>query len=322
MKPNSLEYIFPKLNQQTIKLSALGVSSRVFYNWKEKGVIDYEHNYTVDDLKNKVNRKAILLNAFDALWILIVIEFRALNINLDSLIELKNFLFGPMEFHLGDETLESFNDESLKELIPEDVIKNFNITAEDFLKQIKSYKPNSNIYYSNISSLINSIIMYGHNPSLMIHKLPFENQLNFYIFNPHAELYYYKTINQNFNEAFLNNFNQFSIISIPILPLISRFFVVEALMPYTIALGLYTENELKLLSILKNKAFDKITVYNDRGKKDVSFEVSLSENVSGEKAKQLRKIIGLKAYEKIETIYRNEKTIFINKTTKYRPKQP
>jgi hypothetical protein len=314
--------LFPTLNKRTIKLSALDVSSRVFFNWKDKGVIDYKHTYNKVDLEKKVNRKAILLNVFEALWILIVLELRTLNISLEALIELKVFLFSSIEADLNAEELKHLDNDSLKTLIPEEVITGLDISIEDLLKKIKNNESyNESIYYSNIAGLINAILINGHSPSIMIYKEPSIENNNFYIFNPHAERFYYNTLKQDYRDVIINKLAEFSIINIPIKPLLSKFFEKDALNTYATTLGLYTDNEIALFNIIKDKKYDKIIIKNNKDKEDISFEVSSFESIQGDKAVALRKLIGLKDYQKVEVTYRNEKHVFINKIIKYRPKQ-
>jgi hypothetical protein len=312
--------LYPSLDKSTIKLSALNVSSRVFFNWKDKGVINYKHRYNKDDLEKKVNRKTITLNVFEALWILIVLELRTLNISLESLIELKAFLFSSIKIDLDANELKHLDNDSLKTLIPKEVISELDINIEDLLKNIKNKETyNDSIYHSNIAGLINAILINGHNPSIMIYKEPSIEKNNFYIFNPITERFYYNTLKEDYREVIINKLAEFSIINIPIKPFLSKFFEKDDLNNYATSLGLYTDNELVLFNIIKNKKFDTIIVKNNNEKEDISFEVSSYESFQGDKAIELRKLIGLKDYQKAEVTYRNEKHVFINKITKYRP---
>jgi len=312
--------LFPKLSEPTVKLSELGVSRRAFFHWKDKNVIDYKHDFDKDDIASGVIRKLILLNAYQALWVMMIEELRSLNIDLKSLVALKKFLFSPIQIDLEAENLKDLDDESLRDIIPGDVLDQTEISAETLLEIAKKFKGSSDILFTNISSLLSGVLLLGQDMSLMMFKEPLRGKLGFYVFDPAAEQLHYRSIKQDFKTVFVKKFAEFSIISVPIRPLLARFFEEDALQTSAMALGLYTKNEIRLLDVIKKRAYDRITVYRDSGRNDISFEVTDGLEVRGELARELRRCIGLKEYQRAEVVYRNDSTVYMNRTMKYKPK--
>jgi len=312
--------LFPRLGEPTVRLSDLGVSHRTFFHWKDKNVIDYEHDFDDEEIASGVKRKLILLNAYQALWVMVIEELRSLNIDLKSLVALKEFLFGAIKVDWEEGQLERFDDDVLKAMVPEDVIAETGMDAKTVLERVRGEEKRNDVNFSNISALLCGIFMFGQETSLMMYKEPSQGKLEFYVFNPLSEEVYYSSIGQDFRNALVSKLGEFSIVSVPIRPLLSKFFEREALVPSAMALGLYTENEAKLLDIIRRKAYDKITIYRDNARNDISFEVKDGREINGERARELRRCLGLKQYERAEVVYRNDTAVYINRTVKYKPK--
>jgi hypothetical protein len=91
-----LKFLLPKLIEHKVPVSVLNIKRRVFFHWKQEGLIDYEP-YIVEalnptDKNSKVVKKWLHLNAFDMLWLLMVKELRNFNIDLKTIKGLKTYL--------------------------------------------------------------------------------------------------------------------------------------------------------------------------------------------------------------------------------------
>ena len=88
--------LLPKLIEHRVPVSVLNINRRVFFHWKQEGLIDYEP-YIVEienkeDKNSKKVKKWLHLNAFDMLWLLMVKELRSFNIDLKTIKELKTYI--------------------------------------------------------------------------------------------------------------------------------------------------------------------------------------------------------------------------------------
>lgn len=309
---------YPDLSRPSVSISDLEVSHRVFFNWKEKGIIDYEHHFTPEDIANKVTRKKIELNAFEALWILIVKEMRSFNVGLDTISELKSFLFTVPDYGF----IKSLSKEDINEIatigLPKDassILNALDVDIPNLVDYVQNGPTLNKIYFSPIGTLINAILLSGQSPSVFIFKKPSESGLNFEIFNPDLESQYYGQNDQDYRTDLVQGMVEHSVINIPIRPLFEQFFDNRSLLKRSKDFGLFTSSELKILKILKSRDFDKIIIHNNNDEQ-ITVESTASEQVFGQKAMELRKTLGLKEFKRVEVVLRNHKNLVITNTTK------
>ena len=127
------------LGQEHFKISDLGVTSRVFSNWKIKNIIP-----KVDE------RQWVRLNLFEYFWIQIIKDLRALGLPLKLIEKVKDQLFNQLSFK------ELFFDE--QDVFQEEIIRDNKrfITDEEF-EQFK-YDMINNSHDENVSSFLNASI--------------------------------------------------------------------------------------------------------------------------------------------------------------------
>ena len=310
--------IFSKLSQKHVILSDLGVPYRVFVNWSDKQIIDYKVSSSNND-KN-VTRKRVSLNYFEALWVLIVKELRLFGVPLKVIREVKVFLFSQIDIS----TISKDNNEIkaiFKEAVSEEVFdlmeeSGFN---EHKLEDIVSSDFNGyEMYTTNLGGLVSSVLLLGHSPSLIFYRNPIEEELNlgFTIFNPIANKIEAALQGRDFRDDLVHNLINFSVFSIPILPLITMFYQDESLFKYTNNFALYTPNELELLEIIKGRNFKQIKIYKSQQGDKLNVEIINEKNLKNNDARELKKILGLKQYERAEVIFRNDKHLLIKNMIK------
>jgi len=137
--PENRDKLMDILGQEHFKISDLGVTSRVFSNWKIKNIIP-----KVDE------RQWVRLNLFEYFWIQIIKDLRALGLPLKLIAKVKDQLFNHLNLReiLFDEQ-GGFREESLQDN------KRF-VTDEEF-EQFKSDMIN-NRDDENVSSFLNASI--------------------------------------------------------------------------------------------------------------------------------------------------------------------
>ena len=127
------------LGQEHFKISDLGVTSRVFSNWKLKNIIP-----KVDE------RQWVRLNLFEYFWIQIIKDLRALGLPLKLIEKVKDQLFFNLTLR------EVFFDEK-GDFREDDLRKSIGIISDEEYEQIKSDMLN-NSDDENISSFLNASI--------------------------------------------------------------------------------------------------------------------------------------------------------------------
>ena len=315
---NLIEH-FPKLNERKVKLSALDIAPRVFTNWKQMGVIDYEQNLFDENESKKVSRRMFQFNAFEALWLLIVKELRMLHISLNTIKDLKAFLFAS-PFESLDETVSSIELKTVlsktidKELMQETGLDQMEL--DDIKKSFETLPESYKIFTTRIAGLFSAIYFSNHSPSLHIFKTPNSEEIQFFEFYPQISQAIAREHDEDFINILMKSMANYSIINIPIKPLLLQFFENELLFKYAKAFDLYTSAEIEILKIFRGGDFEKIIIHKNEVEKAITIEKTSKTDVKGENAKELRRELGIKKYERIEVICRNEKHLVLKNTLK------
>ena len=137
--PENRDKLLDILGQEHFKISDLGVTSRVFSNWKIKNIIP-----KVDE------RQWVRLNLFEYFWIQIIKDLRALGLPLKLIARVKDQLFFRLTFReafFDDKGV--FREESLRDSI--------GFISDEEYEQIKSELIN-NSHDENVSSFLNASI--------------------------------------------------------------------------------------------------------------------------------------------------------------------
>jgi len=318
--------LFPKLSKKCVTLSTLDISYRLYVSWSEKGIIDYQ----VSDAHNnkEVTRRRVELNYFEALWLLIVKELRIFGMHLENIKIIKEYLFAQIDTTYLNSISEDKFVETLGEVLPNEITYVYEGDnginkgdIQDFMKNIpEPYK----IYFTVIGGLVSSVLLLGQSPSLMIYKTPLEGkgnkkdklELGLHIFNPITSEIDAKMNGRDFRDDLVTNLIHQSIVNIPIVPIITRFYQDEILFKYTEVFALYTPSELELLKILKQKDFQQIKIYRSENNETFELEITNKQDVKNNEAQTIKTLLGLKKYERAEIIFRNNKHIVIKNIIK------
>lgn len=314
--------LFPKLIEKKVTLNSLDVPYRVFVNWSDNGIIDYQVSESA--INKEVTRRRVELNYFEALWVLIIKELRIIGLSLRDLRDLNSYLLNPIDTTY----FESLDDDKLTELtkniFPQDLYDNLS-DAESFNKEkIQSLfgdiPEDYKIYFTNLGSLVNSVLLLGHSPTLILYRNPLEENeqttFSYKIFNPTAQVLEAEMNGRDFRDELVTNLTYFSTVNIPIVPLVSKFYQDEALYKYTSIFALYTPGELELLKLLKQKEFKQIKIFKSHNNQTFELEIINEQDLKNHEAKTLRTLIGLKQYERAEIIFRNDKHLVIKNIIK------
>jgi hypothetical protein len=269
-----------------------------------------------NEQKIDVQRRKVFLNVYDSLWVLIIKELRNLNIDLKTILELKKFLFSVVKLDEDklalvsqDEIFSSiFNSIPVQfhEAVKQQLAAN---SLEDLLENI--IDEDSIIAFKYIGSLLSSVLLLQRAVSIVIIKETETSQLDFLIAQNNSEASIEEK--EELYELYASHFSNNTLINIPILPLVSQLFEDENFEKYCISFGLFNSHEKKLLKALHDNTCKKISIikYNSD---QITFDITKEIDVKGDTAKEIRKILGLKQYEKVEVTYRNDKHLVIKNT--------
>jgi hypothetical protein len=104
-------------------------------------------------------------------------------------------------------------------------------------------------------------------------------------------------------------------INLPIISIIEHLFENENLITHCSDYGFFSNQERQLFEAIRNDECEEIKIVKHQSG-DCTINFSNSKSISGEEAKKLRRILGLKNYDRVEVIYRNESHLVIKNTNK------
>ena len=304
---------YPEIAKKKIPLSLLNISSRVYINWKKEGLL---YRNTEEIAESEMKRKWVYLNVFDALWLSIIAELRNLNLDLETIRELKEFLFSNAELDANKIDAISKEDfvDSILNYFPKqqkETAKKILMTTDIFSQLDEIITSEMGYFLKKISSLILSVLVRGIAVSIVVKKS--SDYLEFFIVNQEKGI---SPEEKEKNYAFYSEqFANSVFINIPIAPLLRNLFENENFDTYSLDYGLYTKAEKSILNALNDDHVKEIKI-SKHISGTMTLNVSSQKEIKANSAKELRKIIGLKQYEKIEVVFRNDKHLIVKNTRK------
>ena len=314
----NLSEFFPNLIDRKITLSDLGISARVFSNWKNEGVVDYISLLEKDELNSKgekKKRKWVYLNAFDAIWLLIVKDLRRCNLDLKTIVALKDFLTG-MEF--DESLLDELSDEDLRNhfiaLVDPELLSQIDVSVlkkQFFISARENLEGDNKMFLTKLAELMLSVLVFKQRPSIVITDL--EGEKSFQILNKEGHIEAFGI--EDFYDVIMSQFSNLYFINIPIINAFTKLFADHRLEKYCNYYELFSKSEKEILHALRKDDFKEIIIYKESNEKYI-ITTTNSIELKNQQAVELRKILGLKQYEKAEVIYRNDKHLVVHNTTK------
>jgi hypothetical protein len=303
---------YPRIFEKKIPLSLLKISSRNYIHWKKENLVNFLKE---PKLEIEEKRERVLLNVFDALWLLIIKELREFNVDFPTIRAVKDIMYSNIELDenkLSLTSIQDFTNEILKS-VPEElkeVVKPL-ILDGSFLTLIdKIIDKKNHLLFKNIGAIFSYVFLRNISVSILIKKdedfvdvLFLKNDNNY----PNNNTDIVNLISKNLiNDTFIN---------VPMIPLFGKMFEDSNFDKYNFQFNFFDSNEKKIIDALNNDLCKEIKI-NKHPSGDITMNLTFEENVRNDHAKEVRRILGLKQYEKIELVYRNDKHLVINNTRK------
>lgn len=307
-----LKNLYPLLNEKKILRSETGIKARIYNAWKREGIL-LEEKKEKQDLEI---RKWESLDVFEALWLFVVVELRKLNLNLDTIKEVRDFLIEipDLKSEISTMTEEEFQKKIVAKL-PEFTLEQHGgtITKEAYLKLIpETVEKEKSLFLSNLGIVIYGVLIEKSYPSIIIERNTKKN-----IFNMAIAIN--SPSNDNLKEELFNFYTEkcatSTFVNLPIFPIVEKLFENEKFDSHNIRYGLYTKQENLLLEAIRDNECSEVKVIKHQSG-DITLNFSEQDDITGEKAKELRKLLGLKMYEKVEITFRNDNHLVIKNTQK------
>ena len=131
-----LKDFYPKISEKKIPLAILDLKPRLYVAWKDAKIINTVIADTSSLIERKTQRKWVYLDVFNALWLLIVKEMRKVNIDFETIKELKDDMFSMATYEKRIEELSNDEfDSILLDYYPAETIEEFgdNLNKQYFI---------------------------------------------------------------------------------------------------------------------------------------------------------------------------------------------
>ena len=303
---------YPRIFEKKIPLSLLKISSRNYIHWKKENLVTFLKE---PKLETEEKREKVLLNVFDALWLLIIKELREFNVDFPTIRAVKDIMYSNIELDenkLNSTTIQELTNEILK-YVPEElkeVVKPLILDGSFLTLFDKIIDKKNHLLFKNIGVIFSDVFLRNISVSILIKKdedfvdvLFLKNDNNYP--NNNADLV--NLISKNLiNDTFIN---------VPMIPLFGKMFEDSNFDKYNFQFNFFDSNEKKIIDALNNDLCKEIKI-NKHPSGDITMNLTFEEDVRNDHAKEVRRILGLKQYEKIELVYRNDKHLVINNTRK------
>lgn len=308
----NIQDFYPNLKEKRILRSHTGVEARIYNSWKQEGILWEEIKLKQDSEK----REWEYLNVFEALWLLVIVELRKLNLNLEAIKSVRDFLKQAANPRLEIEKLteEEFQ-KNIVSQYPPGILEQHGgtITKEAFLKLLpKTLKTDNGFIINNIGVMLYGILIEKTSPSLIIELNNDKSNYDMTIaMNSHTNTKFKKDL----YEFYTKKFSESIFVNLPILPIVEKLFDREGFEQHKLNYGLYTKQEYQLLESIRENECTEVKIIKHKSG-DITINFSEQDDITGAKAKELRKLLGLKMYEKVEVTFRNENHMVIKNTQK------
>jgi hypothetical protein len=301
---------YPKIFEKKIPLNLLDIPSRNYLHWKKENLLNTPKENKSESIEK---REKVLLNVFDALWLSIIKELREFNVDFPTIRAVKDILYSNIlldQDKIDSTSKDEFINTILKYIPDEyqEMIKPLLLDGS-FLTLINKIIDKKNIIlFQNIGGILSDVLIREISVSLIIKKN-----------NGSVEVEFLKNDTTNsytiVAKTISNSIIKDTFINVPMVPLIGKMFENSGFDKYNFQFDLFNQNEKKIIDALNDDLCKEIKVTKHQSG-DITLNLTFEEDVKNEHAKEVRRILGLKQYEKIELVYRNDKHLVINNTRK------
>jgi hypothetical protein len=312
-----LKNYFLILSEKRILLSELGIKPRIYSAWKDADLILNKDNSN-ESLEMPEKRKWVTLDVFESLWLLMIVELRKLNLDLKTIKKLKEYLNESIDVNI---LISSIKDSDLKNHL---LSNPFNKEVEELIGGIDAIdelieslptaikEMQENDLFNNLAIALHGVFITKSNPSILIQLNNNGDDFDFHLLqnnmsDPNGKEALFQFYNQNSSQS--------TFINLPITKIAEKLFEKEHLVSHCTDYGFFTNQERQLFDSIRNKECEEIHIVKHQSG-DFTIKFSKNKEISGEDAKRMRKTLGLKMYDRIEVVYRNDSHLVIKNTNK------
>lgn len=294
-----LEQYYSNITERLLNLNVTGVTPRTFQHWKSEGLVDHE----LDEDGEK--RSWVRLNIFDFMWLKILKHARDFGLPIPVLVELKKFI-------LNDPLAELLKN---PDVMRAHAIQVLGRTHEEFEADLeltrqsiaaKAYlPPEARFLTTQLGTMV--LILIFKNWDVNLNVVKDEDGFKFF-FIPLGD---HPSMNQLSEPLFDTPY-----LTIPLLPMFKEFLDEPKNDKNLDAWGFIRKDERRALDAIRNKTFLEVVIKRKRGTDDLIIDATIEEDVLAQKAKEIRRILGMNDYTEVTVKLRNDQHLYVKNKIK------
>ncbi|MEJ6491422.1 MAG: hypothetical protein QNL60_03060 [Flavobacteriales bacterium] len=293
-----VEKIYPKITECFMPLSITGVSARTYLHWKSKGLIP-------ESKTNDEQREWVRLNLIDYVWVKIIQVMRDFGVPLETIRQTKDLLFKNFIAEIVDDKEEYLSFLKTESEIDPKEIDKINSLIDLLSEAIENNPEEFDVHATIIGTMISDLLIKNDRGSVIITKTGKEFDVSFFS---------YKTLD-DFKNLVLPLLES-PHIQIPIRKLIEDFFDDPKSDKFVDSFELLNFKEKKVIDAIRKKDFKQIIIKQDPAEESIIIELERDGDILDQKAKDVKRLLGLNEYSEVTIKYRNDKHIYFKNTTR------
>lgn len=278
--------LYPKIGEQIMPLSVTGVSPRVFFNWKNKGIIDYPDNIHVK------------LDLFQYLWLRVCVALRNFGVPLKMIEVMKIEMFKDMVFEILERKEELLKLMKQRESEDPELVTISKIILPLLEKEYNNYAEEMRPYTSALGVVIAGVLLFNREAIIILT-------------NDGDEIEYalisYKSLGE-YSER-IAKFAKKPHLIIPMSEIIASFLKNTENEKYIEKFELLSKDEKKVLDIIRNKDFFELKIKRINNENELKITKSKEKDIKGSQVNEIVRIFGLNQYEEVTMHLRSKEHI-------------
>ena len=293
-----VESLYPRLYEANMNLSVTGVSPRTYFYWKKSGL--------VGALKDEAEEKGwIKINLIEYVWIKLIVTMREFGVPFEKIKEAKELLFSDWIDEMIEERDDYITFLKNQSNVSDSKIKELDKLLKAAKKELESSPEEFKIYHTILATIMIELLIKKDKGYVVISKEESGFEIGYFSL---------KSID-DFKEHILPYF-EVPCLHIPIRNLIIEFLDDFKNEKHLDSISLLNLKEKKVVDAIREKDFKEIIIKQDGKKESIVIEIEKDGNILDEKAKEVKRILGLNEYSEVTIKFRNDKNLYFKNKTR------
>ncbi len=293
-----LEKLYPKLYEPLMNLSVTGVSPRTYFYWKKSGLIATKENDTEE-------KGWVKINLIDYVWIKIIETMRDFGVPFEKIKETKELMFTNFISDLAKEKDDYIKFLREKTKVRETRIKIIEKALVLAKIEMESSPEEFLVYHTILGGLLMDLLINNDKGYITISKKDNEYEIGYFSFKSMSDF-------QDFIEPLFD----VPCLHIPIKSLIEDFIDDARTEKYIETISFLNLKEMKVINAIRERNFKEIVIKPDSNNKTITIDLEKDGDILDQRAKEVKRILGLNEYSEVTIKFRNEKHLYFKNKTR------